>query len=41
MATLIATLALIQEYLTIILGVLLVVGVVGNILNCSVFLQKR
>jgi hypothetical protein len=34
-------LALIQQYLTIILGILLIVGVVGNILNCLVFLRKR
>ena len=39
--TLIQTLALIQQYLTVSLGVLLVVGVIGNILNCLVFLQKR
>lgn len=35
------TLALIQQYLTIVLGVLLVVGVIGNILNCLVFLRKK
>ena len=34
-------LALIQQYLTIVLGILLVVGVIGNILNCLVFLRKR
>jgi len=34
-------LTLIQQYLTIILGILLVIGVVGNILNCLVFLRKR
>ncbi len=34
-------LTLIQQYLTIILGILLIVGVVGNILNCLVFLRKR
>ncbi|CAF3009473.1 unnamed protein product, partial [Rotaria sp. Silwood2] len=31
----------IQEYFTVGLGVLLVVGVIGNILNCVVFLRKR
>jgi len=41
MSTLITTLDLIQKYLSDVLGVLLVVGVVRNILNCSVFLQKR
>jgi hypothetical protein len=41
MASLISTLALIQQYLTVILGVLLVTGVAGNILNCLVFLRKR
>ena len=35
------TLATIQLYLTVALGVLLVVGVIGNTLNCLVFLQKR
>ncbi|CAF3143518.1 unnamed protein product [Rotaria sp. Silwood2] len=37
----ISTLNLIQQYLTIVLGILLVVGVIGNIFNCLVFLQKR
>jgi len=37
----ITTLALIQQYLTVTLGGLLVIGVFGNILNCLVFLQKR
>jgi len=37
----ITTLALIQQYLTVVLGGLLVIGVFGNILNCLVFLQKR
>jgi hypothetical protein len=37
----ISTLALITQYLTVTLGVLLIVGVIGNILNCLVFLQKR
>ena len=37
----IAVLGLIQQYLTILLGVLLVVGVIGNALNCRVFLRKR
>ncbi|CAF1023007.1 unnamed protein product [Adineta steineri] len=37
----ITTLALIQYYLTNILGGLLVIGVFGNILNCLVFLRKR
>jgi hypothetical protein len=37
----ITTLALIQQYLTVILGGLLVIGVFGNILNCLVFLRKR
>lgn len=39
--TLIQTLATIQQYLTVSLGALLVVGVIGNMLNCMVFLQKR
>ena len=39
--SIISTLALIQQYLTVALGVLLVVGVIGNSLNCVVFLQKR
>ena len=34
-------LALIQQYLTVALGVLLVIGVVGNTFNCLVFLRKR
>ena len=34
-------LALVQKYLTIVLGVLLVVGTIGNVLNCIVFLRKR
>lgn len=37
----IETLAIIQQYLTVALGVLLVIGVIGNTLNCLVFLQKR
>ncbi|CAF0950004.1 unnamed protein product [Rotaria sp. Silwood1] len=37
----ISTLNLIQQYLTIVLGLLLVVGVFGNIFNCLVFLRKR
>jgi hypothetical protein len=41
MVSLTTTLALIQQYLTVALGVLLVVGVVGNVLNCCVFIQKR
>lgn len=39
--SIISTLALIQQYLTLTLGGLLVVGVIGNSLNCVVFLQKR
>jgi hypothetical protein len=39
--SLITTLNLIQQYLTVILGGLLVIGVFGNTLNCIVFLQKR
>jgi hypothetical protein len=41
MSSTIDILALIQQYLTIILGILLVIGVVGNLLNCAVFLRKR
>ncbi|CAF3019381.1 unnamed protein product [Rotaria sp. Silwood2] len=37
----ISTLNLIQQYLTIVLGVLLVVGIIGNTLNCLVFFRKR
>ncbi|CAF0886237.1 unnamed protein product [Rotaria sordida] len=37
----VTTLNLIQQSLTNILGLLLVVGVFGNILNCLVFLRKR
>jgi hypothetical protein len=37
----VTTLAVIQQYLTVALGILLVVGVIGNTLNCLVFLQKR
>ncbi|CAF4145229.1 unnamed protein product [Rotaria sp. Silwood2] len=37
----ISTLNLIQQYLTIVLGILLVVGVIGNTFNCLVFLRKR
>ncbi|UJR08729.1 hypothetical protein I4U23_012986 [Adineta vaga] len=36
-----ATLSSIQFYLTNALGGLLVIGVIGNILNCMVFLRKR
>ncbi len=41
MSSIINTLALIQNYLTIILGILLVIGIIGNILNCLVFLRKK
>jgi hypothetical protein len=41
MSSLISILAIIQQYLTVILGILLVAGVTGNILNCLVFLRKR
>lgn len=41
MSSLVNTLAIIQQYLTVTLGVLLVIGVIGNVLNCSVFLRKR
>ncbi|CAF0784136.1 unnamed protein product [Adineta steineri] len=40
-SSLIDLLNLIQEYLTIILGILLVIGTIGNILNCLVFLHKK
>ena len=35
------TLALIQQYLSVTLGILLILGVVGNTLNCFIFLRKR
>jgi len=41
MPSVISILAIIQQYLIVALGVLLVVGVTGNVLNCLVFLRKR
>jgi len=41
MSSVINTLAIIQQYLTVTLGVLLVIGIIGNVLNCLVFLRKR
>ena len=41
MSSTITILNIIQGYLTITLGCLLVVGVIGNSLNCLVFLRKR
>lgn len=37
----VTTLALIQQYLTVVLGGLLVIGVFGNLFNCLVFFRKR